>query len=393
MTLDELKHDIQRMEAELIAIRRHLHANPEPGMEEVETSKYIVEQLQGYNMDAVTPTGEVGVIAAVNPGKGKCIAIRADIDALRVEEATGVAWASQRPGVMHACGHDIHITCLLGAAKVIAAHKEDFDCTVKFIFQPAEERGQGAKYMISHGALDNPKPDYIIGLHCWPGMPAGTIYHRSGMMSAASDRFVLKVKGKPGHAAHPELAVDPIYIASQIVVNTQSIISRELSALESAVLSFTSIHGGRGGNVIGDAVELKGSIRSLSAEGRELIHRRLREIAEGIAAAHGGNCEVALTSGTPMLSNDPFVSEVIKRAAKEVFGEAAYIENPHETMGSEDFAYYLESVPGAMFRLGCGFKDKDNPPLHSNRMNPDEDCIRVGVLMHSMTVYYLSKSY
>lgn len=380
LNIEIVKKEIKKIENELINIRRHIHQNPELAMEEYETANYIVEKLKSFGITDIKRIGETGVTAVIKGKTEKCVGIRADIDALPFEENTEVVFKSKNSGIAHACGHDIHTTCLLGCAYILNKFKEQLDGTVKLLFQPGEEKGLGAKSMIALGALENPAPEAIFGLHCWPDTPAGTVFHRSGKVSASSDTFKLTVEGTQGHAAHPYKAVDSIMIAGNIICDIQNIISREISPLESGVITFASIHGGNASNVIPKNIEMTGSIRALSTEVRETLHKRLIEIAEGVAKTFRGKAFVEINKGTPVVNNEEKMSQLIETTCVDILGKENVIYNPYPSMGSEDFAYYLEKIPGAMYRLGCGFKDKKNYPLHSNSFNPNEDAIAVGVL-------------
>ncbi|MCI6152882.1 MAG: M20 family metallopeptidase [Fusobacterium perfoetens] len=375
-----IKNEVEKIKEELIEIRRRIHENPELSMEEYETSDFIVKKLKEFGLENIEKIGKTGVVALIE-GKGeRCIGIRADIDALPLSENTKLPFASKKEKVCHACGHDIHITCLLGVAKILNENKDKILGKVKLIFQPAEETGVGAKYMIENKALENPVPEVIFGLHCWPNVEAGKVYHRHGEMSAASDTFKIIIEGKQGHAAHPYKAVDPIMIAGNIIVGIQNIISREVSPLESGVITISTIHGGEVINVIPKTVEIQGSIRTLSNEIREYVHKRLEEVACGIAETYRGKAIVQINKKTPNVVNEEKISNLIEKACKDILGEENYIYNPVPSMGSEDFAYYLQKIPGAMFRLGCGYKDKENYPLHSDMFNANEECITTGVI-------------
>lgn len=380
MDFELIKDEIAEKLPEFISSRRKIHMNPETGMEEFKTTDLIIDTLKDFGIYEIEKVKDTGVVAIIRGNDEKCVAIRADIDALHIEERTNFEYASKIDGIMHACGHDIHTISLLGSAYILNKHRNELNGTVKLIFQPAEEKGIGAKYMIENGALENPKPVAIFGLHSWPHIEAGKIFHRHGKMGASSDRFDIRVIGRGGHAAHPEKTIDPIVIAGNIIVATQSIVARELSALDSAVISFAAINGGDVSNKIPSEVELKGSIRTLSEETREYVHKRIEEVVENVSKSMRGSSEVKIHKGVPVSYNDRSVSVLIERACREVLGDENYIENPEPTMGSEDFAYYSAYVPSAMYRLGVGFKDRDNAPLHSDKFIANEEAIFTGVL-------------
>ena len=375
-----IKEEIEIFMDELIKIRRHIHQNPELSMEEYNTTEFIIKTLSSFGIEDIKKIGDTGVIALIKGSSNKCLAIRADIDALPVVENTDLSFKSKFEGKAHACGHDIHTTCLLGCAYILNKYKEQLDGNVKLIFQPGEEKGLGAKYMIKNGALENPIPEAIFALHCWPDTKAGTIFHRSGKVSASSDTFSLKIKGVQGHAAHPYKAVDPIMIAGNVICGVQNILSREISPLESGVITLASIHGGSASNVIPKEIEITGSIRALSPEIRSFLHKRLEEVCHGIAQSFRGKATVEIQKGTPVVINDEKMSDLVEDICSQILGKENVIYNPYPSMGSEDFACYLEKIPGAMYRLGCGFENKENFPLHSNCFNPNEEAIFTGVL-------------
>ena len=380
LNLDIIKNEIKNFEDELIKIRRHIHQNPELSMVEYNTAEFIIEKLKSLGISDIKRVGATGVTALIIGNSNRCLAIRADMDALPFQENTPVPYSSKNDGAAHACGHDIHTTCLLGAAYILNKYKNNLDGTIKLLFQPGEEKGIGAKSMIENGALINPIPEAIFGLHCWPDTKAGTIFHRFGKMSASSDTFKIIIEGTQGHAAHPYKTVDPIMIAGNIICGIQNIISREISPLESGVITLAAINGGNTANVIPKTVEIIGSIRALSSEIRAFLHSRLIEIAEGTAKIFRGSAGIKIYKGSPVIINDDKISTLIQDTCEDILGKDNVIYNPYPSMGSEDFAYYLEQIPGAMYRLGCGFENEKNYPLHSNSFNPNEDSIVVGVL-------------
>ena len=391
MNIENYKNQIEEIYSDLIEFRRQIHKNPEIGMKEFETTDLIVKKLKEYGIEDVKKIGETGVVAHIYGAGKNCIAIRTDIDALTIVEETDLEFKSQN-GFMHGCGHDIHTTCLLGTAYLLNKNKKDINGVVKLIFQPAEETGKGALYMIEHNALENPKPSAIFGLHTWPNIEAGKILHKHGIMSASSDIFYVTIKGKQGHAAHPENTVDPVYIAGNIIVSAQSIISREISPLKSAVITFANVESGGVSNVIPSEAKLKGSIRTFDEESREFIHKRFEEVCKNIAKTFRGEAEVLIKKGAPSMENDIEISKVIEDSAKLALGEENYIENKEPSTGSEDFSYYRNYTKGAMYRLGTGFKNTENPPLHSNKFNPNEESIKTGVLVNTITAIRFLKN-
>lgn len=379
LTNENIKFEVNEIKDELIKIRRWLHENPELSMKEYNTTDFIIKKLREFGITNIQKIKNTGVVVLIEGNKEKCLAIRADIDALPLQENSGLEFSSKTTNVSHTCGHDIHTTCLLGVAKILSKYQSNIPGKIKLIFQPAEENGQGAKYMIENNALENPSPEAIVALHCWPGVQAGKVFHRHGEMSASSDTFKIVIEGKQGHAAHPYKAVDPIMIAGNIIVGIQSIISREISPLESAVITISTIKGGEVINVIPKTVEIQGSIRTLSTEIREYIHKRLNEVVTSIATTYRGSAFCEINKKTPVVYNEEKTSKLIEKSCIDILGENNYVHNPTPSMGSEDFAYYLEKIPGAMFRLGCGYENKENPALHSDLFNANEDCISTGV--------------
>lgn len=381
MDLEKIKADILEKEADFINIRRFLHKNPELGMKEYQTTDFIVETLRSFGLENVEKIKDTGVLAVIGEDFDNCVAIRADIDALPINEDNDLDFKSVNENIMHACGHDVHTSCLLGAAYILQKYKDQLKGCVKLIFQPGEEVSKGAKYMIENGVLEkDPRPKCIFGLHSWPGKEAGKVFHRHGKMGASSDRFTIKIYGKSGHAAHPNKAVDPILIAGHVIVALQTIISREISALDQGVLTISSIHSGKASNVIPAEVELKGAIRCLDEDVRSFIHQRLKEIVETTAKIFRGQAEVSISKGIPVSYNEERLSEEIERSLIKALGPDNYIYNPNPTMGSEDFAYYGNYIPSAMYRLGTGFANKVNPPLHSKDLMINEASIKTEIL-------------
>ncbi|GAJ98355.1 M20 family metallopeptidase [Geomicrobium sp. JCM 19055] len=373
----ELKEDLKD---ELILIRRHLHQFPELSFKEVETSSYVCEVLNHY--DIPYETFGTGVVATIHGKKpGKTLAIRADLDALPIQEETGLPYRSQHKGVMHACGHDIHATVVLGSAIVLQGLREQVSGTIKFLFQPAEEVLEGAKSLIAAGVLRNPEVDALMGVHTWPDLPVGTVGLKRGAMTAASDFITIEVKGKSGHAAHPEDAVDPIVIAGHLLSALQTIVSRELSPLRPAVLTIGRINGGQAPNSIPEQVELSGMIRSLDEESRAKIIRSTKRICEHTAKTFNGRASVEVKQATPTVSNDPGMTEHFFDCATRILGKERVVRLEEPSLGSEDFAYYLAEKPGVFFRLGTNVEHNKNTKqsLHSSRIEFGEEAIFTGV--------------
>lgn len=364
---------------EVVAWRRHLHANPELSYQEYNTVKYVEEQLKsfGLNPKPAATTGLMVDIAGKNPSK-KMVALRADMDALPIVEANNVPYKSLNPGVMHACGHDVHTSSLLGTVKILNEIKNEFEGTLRFLFQPGEEKNPGgASYMIRDGVLENPRPSSIIGQHVFPLLPAGKIGFREGMYMASCDELYLKVIGKGGHGAAPELAIDPIVIASNIIVSLQQIISRNASPKQPTVLTFGKIEGGSTTNVIPNEVNIAGTFRAMNEEWRAEGLKRIKKMAESLAEGMGGQCEVTISHGYPFLKNDPEVTRRIKQAATEYVGEENVVDIDI-TLGAEDFAYYSQVVPASFYRLGTRNEAKGiTSYVHTPTFDIDEEALKI----------------
>ncbi|MGN6266529.1 MAG: M20 metallopeptidase family protein [Ginsengibacter sp.] len=366
---------------EFVQIRRHLHAHPELSYKEFETSKFVQQKLKefGINYTVIATTGVVGIIEGKNPTK-KIIALRADMDALPITEKNEVEYRSKNEGVMHACGHDVHTTCLLGAAKMLNELKEEWEGTVKLIFQPGEEKNPGgASLMIKEGVLENPKPDSIIALHVHPNLEVGKLSFRGGMVMASADEIYVTVKSKGGHAAAPHLTSDTILAASQLVVNLQQVVSRFNNPFNPSVLSITSFQAGNTTNVIPSEVKLMGTFRAMNEEWRFKAHEIIKNICKGAAEISGVEIEVKIDVGYPFVINNRELTEKAKRKAAELQGE----ENVEETemrMGAEDFAFYSHLVPACFFRLGVANTKKGiTSGVHTSTFDIDENAIKTGM--------------
>jgi hippurate hydrolase len=382
-----LKEKIQTLSEkyfdEFVQIRRHLHAHPELSYKEFETSKFVQQKLKefGIKYTVIATTGVVGIIEGKNPTK-KIIALRADMDALPITEKNEVEYRSKNEGVMHACGHDVHTTCLLGAAKMLNELKEEWEGTVKLIFQPGEEKNPGgASLMIKEGVLENPKPDSIIALHVHPNLEVGKLSFRGGMVMASADEIYVTVKGKGGHAAAPQLTSDTILAASQLVVNLQQVVSRFNNPFNPSVLSITSFQGGNTTNVIPSEVKLMGTFRAMNEEWRFRAHEIIKNICKATAKISGVEIEVKIDVGYPFVINNKELTDRAKRKAAELQGE----ENVEETemrMGAEDFAFYSHLVPACFFRLGVANTKKGiTSGVHTSTFDIDENAIKTGMGM------------
>lgn len=384
-TLKDKIHSLAKAFApDFISIRHHLHANPELSYQEFETSAFIQQQLRSYGIPftVMAETGVVGVIEGKNPGK-KVIALRADIDALPIQEENDIPYRSTRPGVMHACGHDVHTTCLLGAAKILNDLKSEWEGTVKLIFQPGEERNPGgASLLIKEGVLTKaPVPQAIYGLHVHPQLEIGKLSFRGGQVMASADEIYITIKGKGGHAAAPHLTADTILIASQLIVSLQQIISRNKNPLYPSVLSICSIQGGHTTNVIPSEVKLMGTFRALEEEWRFKAHELIRQQATGLVHAMGGEIDLHIDVGYPSVYNNEALNKVARHFAEDYMGNEK-VETTEVRMGAEDFGYYTQHIPGCFYRLGVMNVEKGiTSGVHTPTFNIDESAIETGMGM------------
>lgn len=369
--------------AEFIEIRHHLHAHPELSYEEYDTSAFVQQKLQSWGIPFVVmaKTGVVGLLKGKNPDK-RVVALRADMDALPITEENDIDYKSTKPGVMHACGHDVHTTCLLGAARILHSLKDEWEGTVKLIFQPGEEKNPGgASLMIADGVLEDPKPGKIIALHVHPGLEVGRLSFRNGMVMASADELYITIKSKGGHAAAPQFTADTILIASQLVVSLQQIISRNNSPVNPSVLSITSFQGGHTTNVIPSEVKLMGTFRAMDEEWRFKAHELIRKQTTELVHALGAEASIHIDVGYPFVLNDEALGNAARQKAEEYMG-AGNVEETELRMGAEDFAYYSHQVPACFFRLGAGNKAKGiTSGVHTPTFNIDENAIGIGMGM------------
>lgn len=381
--------DFEDRAAGLVEMRRHLHAHPELSFEEHETAAYVAERLESWGYEVTRNVGGLGVVGRLRQGEGgRSIAIRADMDALPILEATGLPYASTTNGKMHACGHDGHTTMLLGAAEYLARTRH-FNGTVNLIFQPAEEagKGSGAQAMIDDGLFERFPCDAIFGLHNHPGAAAGTFLMRSGPLMAAADTATITITGRGGHASRPHLTVDPIVVAANMVMTLQTIVSRNVNPTETAVVTVGTIHGGTASNVIPESAEIAVSIRSFSREVRDTLEQRVRDIATAIAGAHGASVAIDYERGYPVVINSEEETAFATEVVKELVGEDKVGVCPM-IPGSEDFSYFLEHKPGCFLRLGNG---ENSAILHSSKYNFNDDSLTTGAAMWArLTERFLS---
>lgn len=383
MLKDKIQSLATQYHDEFIAVRRHLHAHPELSYKEFETSKFVQGKLAEWNIPytVIATTGVVGLIEGTNPGS-RIIALRGDMDALPIEEENKVPYRSVNEGIMHACGHDVHTTCLLGAAKILNDLKAEWEGTVKLIFQPGEERNPGgASIMIKEGALDKPRPQGIFGLHVHPGLELGKLSFRKGRVMASADEIFITIKSKGGHAAAPHLTADTILIASTLIVSLQQIISRNNNPTSPSVLSICAINGGFTTNVIPSEVKLMGTFRAMDEAWRYKAHELIKKQTVELVHAMGAEADVLIDVGYPFVDNDPNFTETAWRLAEDYMGK----QNVSETelrMGAEDFGYYTHVVPGCFYRLGVR-NDAEGivHNVHTPKFNVDERAIEIGMGM------------
>ena len=385
MNYQKIKDESKSISDWIINIRRELHEHPELMYEEFKTSELIRRELDKLKIPYKHPVAETGVLASIGNGNGPCVALRADMDALPIHEETDVPFKSKIDGKMHACGHDCHVSMLLGAAKLLKEKENKINGTIKLLFQPAEEGGAGGKLMREEGVLENPDVERIFGLHVWPQIPTGQIGSREGTFLAATTFLDLTVKGVGGHAAVPHLTRDPVLTSAQIITNLQSIISRELDPLDSGVVSISAIQGGQAANVIPPEVKILGTLRSLTMDGLKKLQTRVKEIAESIAKAH--ECEAIVEypgNDYPPTVNDGEMWNFAKKMGSDMLGEEN-VSDLEAVMGGEDFAYYTEKVKGCFVVLGMNNPDIDATySVHHPMFKADEDALHIGTALHTI---------
>jgi amidohydrolase len=382
-----MKERIQQLAAayadEMVAVRRHLHAHPELSYQEFTTSAFVQQRLTEMSIpfEVKATTGVVGLIEGRNPGS-RIIALRADMDALPIIEENEVPYKSTNPGVMHACGHDVHTTCLLGAAKILHATKAEWEGTVKLIFQPGEEKNPGgASLLIKEGVLDNPRPQKIFALHVHPGLEVGKLSFRGGMVMASADELYISVKSKGGHAASPHLTADTILITAHLITSLQQIISRNNNPFNPTVLSITSVQGGNTTNVIPSEVKLMGTFRAMNEEWRFKAHELIKNQTHALVEAMGATASVHIDVGYPFVLNNEELNSAARQKAEAYMG-ATNVETTELRMGAEDFGYYTHQVPGCFFRLGAGNVAKGiTANVHTPVFDIDEAAIPIGMGM------------
>ena len=363
---------------QLLAWRRDLHMHPELGLEETRTAKLVADTLRELGYAVQEGVAHTGVVGLLENGPGPVVMNRVDMDALPIQEINDVPYISQNPGVMHACGHDAHVAIGLGVATVMARHREAWRGALKVIFQPGEEGMNGAEIMVKEGVLENPRPDAVLATHVWNWMPVGMVAATPGPVMAAAEAWRAEIKGRGGHAARPEDTIDPVVVAALTVTALQTVVSRNVAALDTAVVSVGRLCSGDTFNVIPDTAELHGTIRTYKPEVRETVLRRVREIIEGAAQMMGAEATFETYPLTPAVVNDETVTAVVQRVVTDLFGPDA-LNNTMRTMGSEDAAFFLREIPGCYLFIGSGFKDREPPSHHNPRFDIDEQALINGV--------------
>ena len=382
IVVDPVNAQIDRVLRDVVALRHDLHAHPELGFEVERTADRVAEVLGSLDgFDVRTGVGKTGVVATLNrKSSGPTVALRADMDALPIEEKTGCHYASTVPGRMHACGHDGHTSCLLGAAMVLSRRVGDLSGPVRFIFQPAEETDGGGRYMCEQGALDDPAASVVFALHGWPELPVGAVGLRSGPAMAASNPFSVRIHGAGGHAATPHRTIDPIVTAARIIDGLQTVVSRSTRPDDPVVVTVGQLHAGSAANVIPDEAWMEGTIRTVQAETRERVVGLVRRIIEHTAQAHGATAEVNIIEGYPALVNDPGLADFAVGVARDSFGHENVSTGLAISMGTEDFAYYAQRVPAVMIRLGLRPTDaKTCPALHTPHFDFNDEALPIGI--------------
>lgn len=393
--MKNFKLEADNIKDELKQIRRTLHQYPELGFEETNTSKYIKEFLnkEGIEYTEFAKTGVCGIINGRKEGNNKVIALRADIDGLPIQDKKTCEYSSKVKGKMHACGHDGHTTILLGAAKILNKHKDEFSGTVKLIFEPAEETTGGAKVMIKEGVLENPKVDVMCGLHVEETIDCGSIMVRKGTVNAASNPFNITIKGAGGHGAYPDTAIDPIVIAGHVITSLQSIVSREIKPVNPSVVTIGSIHGGTAQNIIPSEVKISGIIRTMTNEDREFAKQRLKEIVNGICTTFRGSAEIEIEESYPCLYNDDDMVDLLEKSAIEILGAENVKLQKNPKLGVESFAYFANEVPSVFYFLGIRNEKKGIiHSAHNNLFDIDEDALPIGVAIQcEIALNYLTR--
>lgn len=385
--LSRIKDLAANLAPRLIEIRRHLHSHPELSGQEYQTAAYVAGVLSSSGLHVQELVGKTGVVGELD-GTGeddRLLAIRTDMDALPIQERTGLDYASRQPGIMHACGHDVHTTVGLGTAMILAQLGAPLPGKIRFLFQPAEETAQGSSWMVKDGVMQNVSS--IFSVHVFPTIPGGSIGIRYGALTAAADDLELIIMGESGHGARPHEAIDAIWIASQVITTLQQAISRTQNPLRPIVLTIGQINGGRAPNVIADQVRLLGTVRSLHPETSATLPTWIENIVSNVCQTYGAKYEMNYRRGVPSVQNDPALTQLMEAAAEEAWGRDRVQLLLEPSLGAEDFSIYLDHAPGTMFRLGVAFADRPNYPLHHPQFHVEESCIVTGVVTMAYAAY------
>lgn len=384
--LNQIKDIAASLGPRLLEIRRHFHSHPELSGQEYQTAAYVAGVLSSCGLQVQELVGKTGVVAEM-PGADPLLprlAIRTDMDALPITERTGLEYASRQMGIMHACGHDVHTTVGLGTAMVLSQLQRVFPGTTRFLFQPAEETAQGARWMIDDGVMTG--VGAVLGVHVFPTVPGGAIGVRYGALTAAADDLELIIHGESGHGARPHEAVDAVWIAAQVITVLQQAISRTHNPLRPVVLTIGQISGGRAPNVIADQVRLLGTVRSLHPETSAELPQWIESIVASVCQPFGAKYEMNYCRRVPSVLNDPYLTQIVEQCAEEAWGRDRIQVLPEPSLGAEDFSLYLDHAPGTMFRLGVGYADRPNPPLHHPQFEVDETAILTGVVTMAYSI-------
>jgi amidohydrolase len=387
VTVAALRESAEEIAPGVIADRRYLHRHPELGFHEENTSRLVIERLRALNLDdlqtGIAKTGVVGVLHG-GKGPGKTVLLRADMDALPITELNDVPYKSETPGAMHACGHDAHTAMLLGAARVLAGRREEFAGTIKFLFQPSEEANAGgAAPMIEAGVMENPHVDAAFGIHVGSNIPAGKVAVLGGPVNAAADSAIVTIRGLGGHAARPQMAIDPIVIGAHCIVALQSLVSREVNPLSPAVITVGTLHAGTVSNVIPEEAHFEATVRTFDEKTRALLAERIPQVVRGICETFRATADVQYELGYPPLVNNAEMAALVKSVALEVVGPER-VQDSEPGMGAEDMSYFLNAVPGAFYRLGVRNEATGKTYGHHHpRFDIEEDALATGVAMHA----------
>lgn len=387
LMLSRIKDIAASLAPRLIEIRRHLHSNPELSGQEYQTAAYVAGVLSSCGLRVQELVGKTGVVAELDGADedSRLLAIRTDMDALPIQEHTGLEYASRKPGIMHACGHDVHTTVGLGTAMVLAQMGQLLPGKIRFLFQPAEETAQGASWLIRDGVMEHVSS--IFSVHVFPTIPAGSVGIRYGALTAAADDVELTIIGESGHGARPHEAIDAIWIAAQVITTLQQAISRTQNPLRPVVLTIGQIQGGRAPNVIADHVRMLGTVRSLHPETSATLPDWIEQIVANVCKSYNARYEMTYRRGVPSVQNDPTLTQIMEAAAEEAWGRDRVQLLPEPSLGAEDFSLYLNHAPGTMFRLGVAFSDRPNYPLHHPNFHIDESAITTGVVTMAYSAY------